>query len=69
MNQEEIVLNHLKEGREVNKTIAINEMGIEHLNTKIFRLRDDGYDIQKTMKICEETEKNMAHYFLVPGRM
>lgn len=68
MNQEELVLDYLQKGGVINKTIAMEEFGILHLNTKIFRLRDEGFNIDKEMKIDEASGKKIAHYFLKDGR-
>ena len=64
MNQEESVLAWLKEGKMINKTIAFDELAIPNLGTKIFRLRDEGHDIESVVKPCEKTGKKMAHYTL-----
>lgn len=63
MNQEEKVLAYLKSGKILNKTIAKEQLGINNLNTAVFRLRDEGIDIEKEMKLCEKTSKLMAHYY------
>lgn len=68
MNQEEMVLQWLKEKKPLNKTIAMDELNILHLNTKIKNLRDDGFEIEKDMAPCEKTGKKIAWYHLEKGR-
>jgi len=67
MNQQEIVLKHLKEGKILNKEIALNDLGILHLGTKIGILRDEGFNIQSEIREIEQGKKR-AFYWLEEGR-
>ena len=64
MNQEDIVLEYLKSGKRLNKTVAFDELVIQHLGGVVSRLREQGFDIEKDMDICEKTGRNMAFYYL-----
>lgn len=62
MNKEEKVMIYLKTGKILTKVIAKRELDIDYLNTQIFRLRDEGYEIPGPVKICKETGRKMSHY-------
>lgn len=70
MNQEELVLQWLQAKKELNKTIAFDELVISNLQSVIRRLREAGYNVEKEpeLRACKKTGRKMAHYFLEKGR-
>lgn len=70
MNQEELVLKWLQDRKELNKTIAFDELVVSNLQSVIRRLKEKGYNIEKEedLRACKKTGRKMAHYFLEKGR-
>lgn len=50
MSQYEIVLKHLKQGKEISQLEATKKYGILRLGAIIFNIRQDGYLITTRMK-------------------
>ena len=64
MTQEQMVLNHLKEGKSITPIDALNLYGCFRLSAVIFRLKEDGHDI--VMQRVTRNDKWFGKYTLIP---
>lgn len=61
MSQEEKVLNHLKKHGEITSWTAIMDYGITRLSARIFRLREQGYQIE-TEIVCKKKGEETVRF-------
>ena len=62
MNQENMVLIHLKSGRRLTSAQAFELYGITRLSAKIFTLRKKGYHIEKIKRTTINRYGNNSSY-------
>lgn len=63
MTQKEFVLDYLQSGKRITALKAMGEFSIMRLADVIYRLRNDGYRVMKTIKRTH-TGKPYAEYYL-----
>lgn len=61
MSQEEKVLNHLKAHGEITSWTAIMDYGITRLSARIFKLREQGYQIE-TEIVCKKKGEETVRF-------
>ena len=62
MNQEQQILNHLREGNAVTPLLALEKFGCMRLASRVHRLREQGYKIETRHK--RSNDKVYAEYYL-----
>ena len=62
MSQKEMVLKHLKEGKELSQLEATQKYGILRLGAIIFNLRRDGYLISTKIEHKPNRYGHTSHY-------
>lgn len=61
-SQVTLVLNHLKEGKEINPMEALSEYGCYRLGAVIFILRGEGYKIDTRIEKYKKANGKKGHY-------
>lgn len=62
MNQEDMILIHLKSGRRITSMQACELYGITRLSAKIFNLRKKGYHIEQIKRKTTNRYGNISSY-------
>ncbi len=62
MSQQEMVLKHLKEGKEISPLEALTKYGSLRLGAIIFNLRKEGYNISTRLEYHKNKSGNTSHY-------
>jgi hypothetical protein len=62
MNQEQQILNYLREGNAVTPLLALEKFGCMRLASRVHRLREQGYKIETRHK--RSNDKVYAEYYL-----
>ena len=62
MNQEQQILNYLREGNAVTPLLALERFGCMRLASRVHRLREQGYEIETRHK--RSNDKVYAEYYL-----
>lgn len=62
ISQRDVILNHLKEGKEITQLEATEKYGILRLGAIIFNLRKDGYNIHTTINYESNRYGNTSNY-------
>lgn len=71
MNQEQLILKHLRRHKFISSFKAFELYGITRLSARIYNLRQDGYDIQMIWRYATNRYGNLvkyADYFLVKNK-
>jgi hypothetical protein len=61
-SQVTLVLNHLKEGKEINPMEALSKYGCYRLGAVIFLLRGEGYKIDTRIEKYKKANGKKGHY-------
>lgn len=62
LSQYDVILNHLKEGKEITQLEATKKYGILRLGAIIFNLRKDGYQISTRREHTPTKYVNSSNY-------
>ena len=62
MTQNEIVLHHLQQGKELTPLESLKEYGIMRLGARAYDLKQMGYDVR--MKMVSNGKKHFASYYI-----
>ena len=62
MNQEQQILNYLREGNAVTPLLALERFGCMRLAARVYRLREQGYEIETRHR--RSNDKVYAEYYL-----
>lgn len=71
MNQEQLILKHLRRFKYISSFKAIELYGITRLSARIYNLRQDGYDIRTKFSYATNRYGNLvryADYYLVKNK-
>ena len=60
--QYDMVLNHLKSGKEITPLVAVRKYGAYRLGAIIFNLRRDGYQISTRLEYKKNKNGRTGHY-------
>lgn len=61
-SQTTVILNHLKEHKEINPLEALNKYGVYRLGAVIFNLRDDGHRISARLHTYTKPSGKKGRY-------